>query len=56
MNSVPIEYWNILKREGTTVSAYNYKNNKKSFDEFKLTGLSNFDIFSSNILSKLTSK
>lgn len=53
MNVIPIDYWNILKRDGGVVTAYSYKNSKKIFDEFKSTGLSNFDFFSSNFLSKL---
>lgn len=56
MNVIPIDYWNILKREEGVVTAYSYINNKKVFDDFKLTGLSNFDFFSSNILSKLKTK
>lgn len=56
MNSISMKYWNILRRDGGIVSAYNFENNRKIFDEFKTTGLSNFDIFSSNLLSKLVIK
>jgi len=56
MNVIPIDYWNILKREEGVVTAYSYINNKKVFDDFKSTGLSNFDFFSSNFLSKLNNK
>ena len=52
MNSVDIENWNILNREGDLVSALNYQNSKEVFDKFKLTGLSNFDLFSSDYLVK----
>lgn len=51
MNSVDIKNWNILNREGNNVSALNYQNSKNIFDKFKLTGLSNFDLFSSNYLA-----
>lgn len=54
MNVVDISCWNILFRDAGNVFAYNYENSRKSFDEFKLTGLSNFDLLSSDFLSKLT--
>lgn len=54
MNVVDISCWNILFRDAGNVSAYNYENSKKLFDEFKLTGLSNFDLLSSDFFSKLT--
>lgn len=50
MDVVPIKYWNILQREGNTVRALNYQNSKEQFDKFRLTGLSNFDLFSSDYL------
>jgi energy-coupling factor transporter ATP-binding protein EcfA2 len=50
MDVIPIKYWNILQREGNTVRALNYQNSKELFDKFKLTGLSNFDLFSSDYL------
>jgi len=52
MNKIPIEYWSILNRDGGTCYSYNYKNSKKIFDEFKLTGLNNFDLFSSKYYLK----
>lgn len=51
MNTVDIENWNVLNREYDKVKALNYDNSKKLFDEFKITGLSNFDLFSSDYLS-----
>lgn len=50
MNGVDIEQWNILSRKKGLVKAINYNNAKKAFDEFRLTGLSNFDLFSSDFL------
>jgi len=48
MNNVPLEYWIVLERRGGESIHHNYRNSKQMFDEFELTGLSNFDLFSSN--------
>jgi len=50
MDIIDINFWNILHREGGKVKAYNYENSKEKFEEFRFTGLSNFDLFSSNYL------
>lgn len=50
MDVFPIKYWNILTREKSMIKTANYQNNKEKFDEFKFTGLSNFDLFSSDYL------
>ena len=50
MDSVDIKFWNILSRNKNDVSAFNYDKNKQLFEEFKFTGLSNFDLFSSDYL------
>ncbi len=50
MEVIPIKYWNILTRENNVVKIINYKNSKEKFDNFKFTGLSNFDLFSSDYL------
>jgi len=52
MNNVPLEYWIILERQGGKCIHRNYRNSKQMFDEFELTGLSNFDLFSSNYYLK----
>lgn len=52
MNAVPLEYWVILQRDGGKVTHYNYRNSKSLFDEFRLTGLSNFDMLSSRYYLK----
>jgi energy-coupling factor transporter ATP-binding protein EcfA2 len=52
MNKVPIEFWTILDRHKNTLHCYNYRNSKDIFDEFELTGLSNFDLFSTNFYLK----
>ena len=51
MNVFNINYWNILKRDGNTVKSLNYTNSKQAFDDFKMSGLSNFYLLSSNFLS-----
>jgi energy-coupling factor transporter ATP-binding protein EcfA2 len=48
MNNVPLEYWIILERQGGKCIHRNYRNSRQMFDEFELTGLSNFDLFSSD--------
>ncbi|MCA9938737.1 MAG: ATP-binding protein [Anaerolineales bacterium] len=48
MNNVPLEYWIIMERQRSECILYNYRNSKRMFDEFELTGLNNFDLFSSN--------
>ncbi|HFA47820.1 MAG TPA: ATP-binding protein [Bacteroidetes bacterium] len=54
MDVVPIEYWNILIREGSKVKCLNYQNSKDIFDEFRFTGLIPFDLFSSDYLLSKT--
>jgi ABC-type multidrug transport system ATPase subunit len=47
MNAVDIENWAVLMREGHKISLYNYDNSKEIFEEFKFTGLNNFDFYAS---------
>jgi len=51
MNSVDIKYWTILKRENHIIKCFNMKTHNKLFEEFSFTGLSNFNLFSSNFLN-----
>lgn len=46
MNKVPLEYWSVIHRVPKKSLFYNYQNSKEIFDEFKYTGLSNFDFLS----------
>lgn len=48
MNAVPLEAWTLLRRAGKKVQIYNYTNSRERFDEFKFTGLNNFDFFALN--------
>ncbi len=52
MNSVPLEYWSVIRRLPNKSVVYNYHNSKEIFDEFEFAGLSNFDFFTSNYLLK----
>lgn len=50
MNNVPLEYWSIMQRFPNESKIYNYRNSRKRFDEFELTGLNNFDFFTSDFV------
>lgn len=50
MDIIDIKYWNILQRNGKKVTCLNQNNNQSLFRKFRLTGLSNFDLFSSDFL------
>lgn len=50
MEVVDLKYWNILTREGKQVKGLNSSSNPKVFEDFKFTGLSNFDFFASSYL------
>ncbi len=52
MNSVPLEYWSVMQRIGNTSRIYNCRNSPNLFKEFELTGLNNFDFFSSKYYLK----
>lgn len=47
MNAVDIQNWAVLMREGNKISLFNYENSKEIFEEFKFTGLNNFDFYAS---------
>ncbi|TAG01970.1 MAG: ATP-binding protein [Cytophagia bacterium] len=46
MNNIPLEYWSVIHRVPKKSLFYNYQNSKEIFDDFKYTGLSNFDFLS----------
>ncbi len=52
MNNVPLEYWSVIQRIGNISRIYNQRNSPKLFKEFELTGLNNFDFFSSEYYLK----
>ena len=52
MNAVPLEEWSLLQRTGGLVKVHNYENSKAAFDDFKFTGLSNFDFLASDFINE----
>ena len=46
MNKIPLEYWSVIQRVHKKSLFYNYRNSKTIFDDFKYTGLNNFDFLS----------
>lgn len=56
MDVVDLNYWSILQREGSKVSAINHKNHPELFDDFSFTGLSNFDLLSSDFIARHKNK
>ena len=52
MDVVDIKYWNVLTRTGNKVATINYKNTPEVFDDFRFTGLSNFDFFASDFIKQ----
>ena len=56
MNIVDISQWNILMRRGKVVRSLSSKMCQDEFEEFKFTGLSNYDFFTSDFLDKISDK
>ncbi len=48
MNTIPIKYWSILERKPKASVFYNYYNSRNVFDDFKYTGLNNFDFLATD--------
>lgn len=48
MNQVPLQYWSIISRHSGLIKFFNNSNSKEMFEKFEMTGLNNFDFFSSN--------
>jgi energy-coupling factor transporter ATP-binding protein EcfA2 len=46
MNGVPLEYWSVIERQAGLAKLHNIHNSKQVFEDFKFTGLNNFDFFS----------
>jgi hypothetical protein len=51
MNKVPLEVWSILQRKGHECQVFNYENSRELFEEFKFTGLNNFDFFATDFIN-----
>lgn len=48
MNTIPLKYWSVLERTRKHSTFYNYHNSKNVFDDFKYTGLNNFDFLATD--------
>ncbi|KAA6342341.1 hypothetical protein EZS27_009900 [termite gut metagenome] len=48
MNKIPLEYWEVIKRENNKSIFYNIRNSQEVFEKFAYTGLNNFDFFATN--------
>jgi AAA15 family ATPase/GTPase len=46
MNGVPLEYWSVIERKPGLAKLHNIYNSPQVFEDFKFTGLNNFDFFS----------
>lgn len=55
MDVVDISNWQVLRRVGSKVSSINQRSHSELFRKFKMTGLSNFDFFSSDFIDKYLS-
>jgi hypothetical protein len=51
MNNVPLEYWQVIQRDGGKCKIFNYKNSKEKFDDFEYTGLNNFDFLATDFIN-----
>lgn len=52
MNGVPLNYWSVAKRSGSSVSLITRKNSRALFEEFEMLGLNNFDFYSNDFYVK----
>ena len=52
MNRIPLEYWSVIERFPHKSVFYNYYNSKNIFDDFKYTGLNNFDFLATDFYIK----
>jgi len=56
MNSIPLEEWAVLQRQGGHVQVRNYENSRELFEEFKFTGLGNFSFLELDFAKDYDSK
>lgn len=48
MNQINLKYWSIIERSNEKSIFYNIFNSKENFENFKYTGLNNFDFFTTD--------
>lgn len=51
MNSTDLSYWQIISRNSGIVEMFNKHNSSEKFDDFKFTGLNNFDFLSTDFFT-----
>lgn len=56
MDVVDISHWQILNRRKGEIVTLNSKNSTDLFNDFRMTGLSNFDLFSSDFIDNYIAK
>ena len=56
MDVVDLKYWNILRRVGNKVEIINSYEDPELFEHFEMTGLTNFDLFSSDFIARYKAK
>ena len=56
MDVVNIDKWQIVRRKNSKLSVINRTNMPELFDEFRMTGLSNFDLFSSDFIDNFIAR
>lgn len=52
MNQIPLRYWSVIGREHSKSIFYDYTNSKDTFEDFKYTGLNNFDFLATDFYQK----
>jgi len=52
MNKLPLRFWSVIERYPKKSVFYNYYNSKAIFDDFKFTGLNNFDFLATDFYLK----
>ena len=52
MNQIPLRYWSVIGRESSKSIFYDYTNSKDTFEDFKYTGLNNFDFLATDFFMK----
>lgn len=52
MNQIDLQYWSVIGRDKSKSIFYNYKNSKEIFEDFKYTGLNNFNFLSTDFFKE----
>jgi energy-coupling factor transporter ATP-binding protein EcfA2 len=52
MNNIDLKYWQVVFRTGSKVHLHNQENSPKEFEEFKFTGLNNFEFFTTEFFKE----